>query len=377
MRIYFDHAASSPVRKQVIDFFTSENFIDLYNPSSVHFEGQKTRAKINDTRDLISSLLECNAENIVFTSSGTESCNYVINHALHTEEIENIIYLPTEHSAVLDTIFSKLVKRLPCQMNENGEIDLLNLDSILASLSGKTLVCAMLINNETGIIQPIIDISNVCQKYGALLFSDMIQSIGKLNTVECLKFCDYASFAAHKIGGLPGTGIAYLKDQKKVYKDVFGGEQEFGRRAGTENVSGIIAFGIAMEACIDASVYETNNIMHLYEHLTEGIRSISKEIIIPSIDGNKENSITTLIFPGLKSENLIIGMDMNNIAISAGAACSSGKIGGSHVLKSLNYDANQVNGAIRVSFGWNNTIDQVDYFFKVLNNLLKGMNFKY
>ena len=95
MRIYFDHAASSPVRKQVIDFFKSENFIDLCNPSSVHFEGQKTRAKINDARDLISSLLECNEENIIFTSSGTESCNYVINHALHTEDIENIIYLPT------------------------------------------------------------------------------------------------------------------------------------------------------------------------------------------------------------------------------------------------------------------------------------------
>lgn len=377
MRIYFDHAATSPLRKEVVDTFLSESSLNLYNPSSVHFEGQKTRAKINDARDQISGFLGCNSENIVFTSSGTESCNYIINNALYTEEIQNIVYLPTEHSAVLDTISSKSVKRISCKMNEHGEIDLLDLDIILSKLSGKTLVCAMLVNNETGLIQPIMEIASVCEKYGALLFSDMIQAIGKLNIVEFLKVCDYASFAAHKIGGLQGTGLAYLKDQKKVYKDLFGGEQEFGRRAGTENVTGIIAFGTAMEACIGSSAHESDCIAQLYEQLIVGVQDISKEIIIPAVNSNKENSITTLIFPGLKSENLIIGMDMNNIAVSAGAACSSGKIGGSHVLKSLNYDKNEVNGAIRVSFGWNNTLDQVDYFIKVLNNLLQGMNFKF
>ena len=377
MRIYFDHAASSPLRKEVLEAFSSENFLNLYNPSSVHLEGQKTRAKINDVRDLISGFLECNSENIVFTSSGTESCNYVINSALYTEEIENIVYLPTEHSAVLDTIFSKSVNRISCKMDEHGKIDLLDLDSTLASLNGKTLVCVMLVNNETGLIQPILDIASVCEKHGALLFSDMIQAIGKLNIAEYIRVCDYATFAAHKIGGLQGTGLAYLKDQKKVYRDLFGGEQEFGRRAGTENVTGIIAFGTAMEACIGSSVDESECIALLYERLIGGIKDISKEIIIPAINSDKEKSITTLMFPGLKSENLIIGMDMNNIAVSAGAACSSGKIGGSHVLKSLKYDTNHVNGAIRVSFGWNNTLDQVDYFIKVLNNLLQGMNFKF
>ena len=168
-----------------------------------------------------------------------------------------------------------------------------------------------------------------------------------------------------------------MRDSQPVFKQVFGGEQEFGRKAGTENVIGIAAFQVALEACISKMGTESQNNKQLHEMLIKGIGQISNNIEIPSLGANKDDSISTLIFPGLKSENLIIGLDIEGIAVSAGAACSSGKIGGSHVLRALNYNENQMNSAIRVSFGWHNYPEQVDFFLKTLNNTLQGMNFNF
>ncbi len=377
MRVYFDNAASTPIRDEVSQFLKSGDAEEFYNPSSVHQEGQKSRIKINQARDLVSDIFECQTENILFTSSGTEACNYIISHAIHSYKIENILYLETEHSAVIDTIYSTNAKRVKCQMTRDGVINLADLENQLKCLSGKTLVCVMLINNETGVLQPIEDISKICRKYEALLFSDMIQALGKIDILQAVSFADFASFASHKIGGLHGVGLVYMRDSQPVFKQVYGGEQEFGRKAGTENVIGITAFQIALEACLSKMESEQANNKKIYKKLFEGVSQISKNITIPSIAAEKDESISTLIFPGLKSENIIIALDIEGIAVSAGAACSSGKIGGSHVLRALKYNENEINSAIRVSFGWHNYPEQVDFFLKTLNNTLDGMNFNF
>ena len=377
MRIYFDNAASTPIRSEVSQFLKSSDVEGFYNPSSVHQEGQKSKSKINQAREYISDILNCETDNILFTSSGTEACNYIISHALHTYDVKNIIYLETEHSAVIDTINSNKAKKIKCKITKEGLIDLLHLEERLKTLYGNSLVCAMLINNETGILQPIEDISRLCKKYNSLFFSDMIQAVGKVNLQQSVSYTDFASFASHKIGGLHGVGLVYMRDSQPVFKQVFGGEQEFGRKAGTENVIGIAAFQVALEACISKMSTECQNNKQLHEMLIKGVGQISNNIEIPSLGANKDYSISTLIFPGLKSENLIIGLDIEGIAVSAGAACSSGKIGGSHVLRALNYNENQMNSAIRVSFGWHNYPEQVDFFLKTLNNTLQGMNFNF
>jgi len=377
MRVYFDNAASTPIRDEVGQFLKNGNAEGFYNPSSVHQEGQRSRAQISKARELISEILDCQTENILFTSSGTEACNYIISHAIHTYKIKNILYLETEHSAVIETVQSTHINKVKCQLTPDGVINLAEFENHLRSLSGKTLVCVMFINNETGVLQPIEDISKICKKYEALFFSDMIQALGKMDVRQAVAYVDFASFASHKIGGLHGVGLAYMRNSQPVYKQVFGGEQEFGRKAGTENVIGISAFQIALEACVSKMDSENANNLKLHKKLVDGVKKISKNIIIPALGSEKVASISTLIFPGLKSENIIIGLDIEGIAVSAGAACSSGKIGGSHVLRALNYQESEANGAIRVSFGWHNYPEQVDFFLKTLDNTLQGMNFNF
>ena len=188
----------------------------------------------------------------------------LIKLTIHTYKIKNVLYLETEHRAVIETVQSTDINKVKCQLTTDGVINLAEFENHLRSLSGKTLVCVMFVNNETGVLQPIEDISKICKKYEALFFSDMIQALGKMDVRQAVAYVDFASFASHKIGGLHGVGHAYMRNSQPVYKQVFGGEQEIGRKAGTENVIGITAFQIALEACISKMVSEHANNLKLH-----------------------------------------------------------------------------------------------------------------
>ena len=376
MRTYFDHASSSPVRETVVKFLASGECRAYLNPSSVHYEGQKSKSFISNARETLSQRLNVDFDNFLFTSSGTESCNYIINLAVEALNVENFIYLPTEHTAVIDAISSKNLNNIICPVNNNGLIDIDYCEEIMKQTKGKKLLCAMHINNETGIIQPIEQISELCRRHEALFFCDMIQSLGKVDIDLKKMQVDFASFASHKIGGVHGVGAVYMKDASLLHKDILGGSQEFGRRGGTENVIGISAFGVALEDVYSNMEQEKALINKLNLQMTKGLHNISQDIIIVSQGSNKVPSISSILFPGLKSENLLIGLDMDGFAVSSGAACSSGKVGNSHVLEAMGYNENESSGAIRISFGWGNNEQQVTLFLNALNNLLKGMNFK-
>ena len=324
----------------------------------------------------MSQRLNVDFDNFLFTSSGTESCNYIINLAVEALNVENFIYLPTEHTAVIDAISSKNLNNIICPVNNNGLIDIDYCEEIMKQTKGKKLLCAMHINNETGIIQPIEQISELCRRHEALFFCDMIQSLGKVDIDLKKMQVDFASFASHKIGGVHGVGAVYMKDASLLHKDILGGSQEFGRRGGTENVIGISAFGVALEDVYSNMEQEKALINKLNLQMTKGLLNISQDIILVSQGSNKVRSISSILFPGLKSENLLIGLDMDGFAVSSGAACSSGKVGNSHVLEAMGYNENESSGAIRISFGWGNNEQQVTLFLNALNNLLKGMNFK-
>ncbi len=375
MRVYLDNAATTPLRPEVIEYMMTQ-LTHSSNASSVHQEGQQSRIKIEQSRTLISDQINCNQSTMLFTSSGTEACNYVINFAKNKLCVDSIICLPTEHVAVLSPIENSNLNTTMCPVNSDGLIDLRELENILKKSSElKKLICVMAVNNETGIIQPIKEISNLCKKYNDYFFCDCIQALGKIPLDMENIGIDFSTFASHKIGGPQGVGVVYIEANLGNYSDIVGGGQEFGRRGGTENVLAISSFGKALEATFKNLLIESDNITKLNKILVSGIKKVSSDIIIVAEDANKLRSIVSIIIPSIKSETMVIALDIEGFSVSAGAACSSGKVNSSHVLKAMGYDDNLSNSAIRISLGWKNTEEDIINFLNILNKLSKTMNF--
>jgi cysteine desulfurase len=375
MRVYLDNAATTPLRPEVAEYMMTQ-LTHSSNASSVHQEGQQSRIKIEQSRVLISDQINCNQSTILFTSSGTEACNYVINFAKNKLCVDSIICLPTEHVAVLSPIENSNLNTTMCSVNSDGLIDLRELENILKKSSElKKLICVMAVNNETGIIQPIKEISNLCKKYNDYFFCDCIQALGKIPLDMENIGIDFSTFASHKIGGPQGVGVVYIGANLGNYSDIVGGGQEFGRRGGTENVLAISSFGKALEVTFKNLLIESDNITKLNKILVSGIKKVSSDIIIVAEDADKLGSIVSIIIPSIKSETMVIALDIEGFSVSAGAACSSGKVNSSHVLKAMGYDDNLSNSAIRISLGWKNTEEDIINFLNILNKLSKTMNF--
>lgn len=375
MRVYLDNAATTPLRPEVSEYMITQ-LTHSSNASSVHQEGQQSRIKIEQSRTLISDQINCNQSTILFTSSGTEACNYVINFAKNKLCVDSIICLPTEHVAVLSPIENSNLNTTMCSVNSDGLIDLRELENILKKSSElKKLICVMAVNNETGIIQPIKEISNLCKKYNDYFFCDCIQALGKIPLDMENIGIDFSTFASHKIGGPQGVGVVYIGANLGNYSDIVGGGQEFGRRGGTENVLAISSFGKALEVTFKNLLIESDNITKLNKILVSGIKKVSSDIIIVAEDADKLGSIVSIIIPSIKSETMVIALDIEGFSVSAGAACSSGKVNSSHVLKAMGYDDNLSNSAIRISLGWKNTEEDIINFLNILNKLSKTMNF--
>ncbi|MDC3272526.1 cysteine desulfurase [Hyphomicrobiales bacterium] len=375
MRVYLDNAATTPLRPEVSEYMMTQ-LTHSSNASSVHQEGQQSRIKIEQSRVLISDQINCNQSTMLFTSSGTEACNYVINFAKNKLCVDSIICLPTEHVAVLSPIENSNLNTTMCSVNSDGLIDLRELENILKKSSElKKLICVMAVNNETGIIQPIKEISNLCKKYNDYFFCDCIQALGKIPLDMENIGIDFSTFASHKIGGPQGVGVVYIGANLGNYSDIVGGGQEFGRRGGTENVLAISSFGKALEVTFKNLLIESDNITKLNKILVSGIKKVSSDIIIVAEDADKLGSIVSIIIPSIKSETMVIALDIEGFSVSAGAACSSGKVNSSHVLKAMGYDDNLSNSAIRISLGWKNTEEDIINFLNILNKLSKTMNF--
>ena len=375
MRVYLDNAATTPLRPEVAEYMMTQ-LTHSSNASSVHQEGQQSRIKIEQSRVLISDQINCNQSTMLFTSSGTEACNYVINFAKNKLCVDSIICLPTEHVAVLSPIENSNLNTTMCSVNSDGLIDLRELENILKKSSElKKLICVMAVNNETGIIQPIKEISNLCKKYNDYFFCDCIQALGKIPLDMENIGIDFSTFASHKIGGPQGVGVVYIGANLGNYSDIVGGGQEFGRRGGTENVLAISSFGKALEVTFKNLLIESDNITKLNKILVSGIKKVSSDIIIVAEDADKLGSIVSIIIPSIKSETMVIALDIEGFSVSAGAACSSGKVNSSHVLKAMGYDDNLSNSAIRISLGWKNTEEDIINFLNILNKLSKTMNF--
>lgn len=373
-RIYFDNAATTPLDKVVLDAMLPYMTTYFGNPSSIYSYGRETRLAIETARKTVARLLNAHPGEIFFTSGGTESNNTAILAAIRDLGCRHIITSPIEHHAVLHTVqhydhkgqvTSSYVKLLP-----DGHVDLADLEEQLAAHEPRCLVSLMHANNEIGNLLDIHAAGNLCKKYNAIFHSDCVQTVGHYPMDLRNTPVHFISAAGHKFHGPKGCGILYINDNIKVNPFIFGGGQERNMRAGTENLYGIIGFAKALE--IAMADYEKDR-AYIQELKTYMMVQLKKQIRGVQFNGDAEGrslyTILNVSFPkSEKSEMILFNLDIANICVSGGSACSSGADQGSHVIRAINNNPNLV--AVRFSFSKYNTRNEVDQVIAKLKELL-------
>ena len=373
-RIYFDNAATTPLDKEVLEAmmpFLTEKF---GNPSSVYSYGRECRLAVENARKLVAKALRTHPSEIFFTSGGTESTNTAINAAVYDHGCKSIITSPIEHHATLHTVehLEKIgaAKVTYLKILEDGHVDINHLEELLINAAEKTLVTLMHANNEIGNITDIKVVADLCDKYNAIFHSDTVQTVGHLDIDLSNIPVHFINGAGHKFHGPKGVGILYVKNSIKISPYILGGSQERNMRAGTENVYGIVGFAKALEIAVKDMEKDAAYILSLKKYFAEQLR-----INIPGItfngdtDGNSLYTILSVGFPVTdKSEMLLMNLDINNICVSGGSACSSGANMGSHVISAIKNTIKQ--DTLRFSFSKHNTVEEIDGVISLIKDIV-------
>jgi len=372
--IYLDNAASTAVHPEVVKEMLPYFDVQYGNPSSIHQFGRKAKNAIQKARKQVAALIGAESDEIIFTSGGTESNNtifYGIKFQGEKFELSHIITSSIEHDAVLEPI--REFEKNGCQVtylpvDEHG---IVNSDDITNSITPQTvMVSIMFANNEVGTIQPIKEISKICNKYQIPLHTDAVQAAGKVPINVKELGVDALSISSHKINGPKGVGALFIKKGLTISPEILGGGQENGMRSGTENVASIVGFG---KACEIAKEKLNKNISHFQTLYSSMLSRIVKEIPHVKLNGHTEKRIFNnihLTFLGVNGEDLIIKLDEHSIAASTGSACSVHTQKASHVLKAMGFNHEQITGSLRISFGYMNTLDEIEQVVEVLKKVV-------
>lgn len=326
---------------------------EVGNPSSVHAEGRRARALVERARAQVAELVGAEPGDVVFTSGGTEANNL----ALSGERTVAVFASAVEHAAVLGASRNGL-ETFP--VDRDGVADLERLDRLLAGRTGSALVALQVANNETGVVQPVIEAGHVATRHGARLHADAVQAAGRIALDVASLEVDSLALSAHKLGGPMGVGALVLAPGRDMPGHlVTGGGQENGRRGGTENVPAIVGFGLAAELAGRSVQGEAVRLRSLRDGFEARLRSLAPDAVIFGEGRPRLPNTSCFSIPGLKAETALIALDLDGVAVSSGAACSSGRVRRSHVLDAMAVEAGLADGAIRVSFGWTSTPDDV------------------
>jgi cysteine desulfurase len=334
---YLDHNATSPMRPVVLDAMV-EALKAGGNPSSVHRPGRAARARIDRARKQVAALVGALPGEVVFTSGGTEANNLALRG--HSRVLVSAI----EHESVLKA--APDAERIP--VDANGVIDLSALERMLAGRPA--LVSVMFANNETGVIQPIAEVVRLARNAGAQVHCDAVQAAGKVPVDLHSLGVDYLSLSAHKLGGPTGVGALVVRDGAPFATDRVGGGQESYRRAGTENVAGIVGFGVAAEVSCDG-----RDVAALRDRIEGSLPGKVYGAAVPRLPNT-----TCISMSGVKAETQVMAFDLAGVAVSAGSACSSGKVTRSAVLTAMGVEPAEAETAIRISCGWNTVFEDID-----------------
>ncbi|HVI45896.1 MAG TPA: cysteine desulfurase family protein [Chitinophaga sp.] len=369
---YLDNNATTKVDKRVLDAMLPFLIDNYANPHSTHYFGNEANKTVEQARKQVADLICADSNEIIFTSGATEAINIALKGAaaLNARKGNHIITVATEHHAVLDTC--KHLEREGFEVtyldvDNTGIIDLAKLQALLRPET--ILVCIMYVNNETGVTQPIQDISSIVRKTQALFFSDVTQAVGKMDINVDVLDVDFLCISGHKIYGPKGIGALYVKNGIKVPTYTHGGGQEKGLRSGTLNVPGIIALGVACELCKTRMKEDVNRISLLRQKLEGGLLQIPGTSVNGNID-NRACNVTNICFKG-HDANILIGR-MKNIAVSNGSACASAIMRPSHVLIAMGLSDEDAFSSIRFSLGRFNTESEIEVVIKSISQLIKN-----
>jgi cysteine desulfurase len=372
-RIYFDNAATTSLDPEVLETMMPYLTNKFGNPSSIYSYGRETRTAIETARKSVAKILNANPAEIFFTSGGTESSNMAIQSAVRDLGCKHIITSTIEHHAVshtaehldnMDVVKVSYVKLLP-----DGHIDIEDLEKLLAASTEKTLVTLMHANNEIGNMLDIQEVGELCKLYNAIFHSDTVQTVGHFPFDLRNTPIHFITGAAHKFHGPKGVGIIYINENIRIKPIVHGGGQERNMRAGTENLYGIVGFAKALELATANYENDSAYIAALKQHMHDELKKY-----VPGVAFNGDTfgrSLYTVLSVSIpkteKSEMILFNLDINNICASGGSACTSGADAGSHVIRAINNNPNQL--TVRFSFSKHNTKEEVDAVVMKLKEL--------
>jgi cysteine desulfurase len=360
LRVYLDNNATTPVLPDVLQAMRPYFGERFGNASSIHHHGQETRAAVENARDSVAQLLGCRASEIVFTSGGTEADNLAI--AGLTSPSDHIITSTVEHHAVLHA----------CKHSENlgSEVTYVPVDGqglvdpeeVRKALRSSTkLISIMMANNETGVLQPVEEIGKIAAEAGIYFHTDAVQAAGKLPVDVNRIGCHALSISGHKMHAPQGVGALYVRKGTRLQPMFYGGRHERSRRAGTENVPGIVALGKAAELALHGFARgENQKISGLRDRMEQGILAQLEAAAVNGGGAPRVPNTTNIYFDHIDGEAMVIALDLKGLAVSTGAACSSGAIEPSHVLTAMGLRADRARASIRFSLGKQNTAEEID-----------------
>jgi len=359
--IYLDHNATTPVLPQAAAAM-ADALARTGNPSSVHRFGRLVRRSVDEARESVAALAGVSAANVVFTSGGSEANNLALRGVADRAFVSAV-----EHASVLDAVPDADV--IP--VDGNGVVDRAALKEILAGLDGTAVVSVMLANNETGVIQPVAEIAEIVHAAGALFHCDAIQAAGKRPVDMRDLGADLMSLSAHKFGGPQGIGALVVRDGLDPEPLIRGGGQERRRRAGTENVPGIVGFGVAAQHAQDAANDYSAKLTGLRDDIERRLLAAAPDAVIHGAGVERLANTSCIGLPGVSGEIQVMTLDLAGVAVSAGSACSSGKVTPSHVLSAMGRDDEAARSAVRVSLGAETKAEQIDRFVEVWSDMAR------
>ncbi len=380
--IYLDHAATTRTLPEVTEVM--EPYQDIYygNPSTIYEFGEKSREAIEWAREMIAGTIRARPEEIFFTSGGTESDNWALKEAVHLHESMHpgsrgkILTTPVEHHAILNSC--EELKQMGCgvfflNVDETGRVFLAAAEEAVLENEDACLISVMYANNEIGTIQPIDELGKMAKRRKILFHTDAVQAYGHLPINVQRDNIDMLSASAHKFGGPKGVGFLYIRKEINLPAFVHGGAQESNRRAGTENVPGIVGMGKAAELAYKRMGMESRRIRHLRDYLAY---RILREIPDVKMTGNRKYRLSnnaSFCFRGITGEAAAILLDTQGICVSSGSACSTGSLEDSHVLAAIGIESEWAQGALRITLGAENTKEEMDYVVEKVKMVVADM----
>ncbi len=358
---YLDYNAEAPLKPAVAEAMASA-LGHVGNPSSVHRFGRLARRALDDARVQVAEMVGADPANVIVTSGGTEANNLALTGIASARRVVSAI----EHDSVLAAAPDATV----ALVDSDGVMDLAALEAALAADPSPALVSLMLANNETGVIQPVAAAGELAHAHGALLHCDAVQGVGRIAVSFDNLNADLLSLSAHKMGGPQGAGALIVRDGVSLSPLLRGGRQETGRRAGSENVVAMVGFGVAAELVAE-DIKDAVRVTGLRDRIEAALMALAPDVQVFGAGAPRIGNTTCLTMPGVASETQVMALDLAGVAVSAGSACSSGKVGPSHVLAAMAVADDAVACAVRMSLGWASAEADIDRLIEVWTTLYR------